>query len=230
MRLLMKELSIFIDESGDFGEYEQHCPYYLISMVFHDQSKDISSEVASLDSFLGDIGFSKDFYIHTGPVIRREREYKYMSLEMRRKLIAHLMGFFRKTNVLFEVFHIEKKHIMSPISAVDKLSKQISLFIQKHQTNFYKYVGIKIYYDTGQSEVTKIIGSVFNSLMQKVTYRKANPSRYKLFQVSDLFCTMELLRLKLRSNSLSKTEMVFFESKRNLQKQYLNPLRKKRYI
>lgn len=38
----MKELSIFIDESGAFGEYEQHSPYYIITMVFHDQAIPIS--------------------------------------------------------------------------------------------------------------------------------------------------------------------------------------------
>ena len=40
----MKTLSIFVDESGDFEEYEQHAPYYIVTMVFHDQSKDISSK------------------------------------------------------------------------------------------------------------------------------------------------------------------------------------------
>ena len=34
----MRELSIFVDESGDFGEYEKHSPYYIVSMVFHDQA------------------------------------------------------------------------------------------------------------------------------------------------------------------------------------------------
>lgn len=31
----MKELSIFIDESGDFGEYDHHSPYYIITMVWN---------------------------------------------------------------------------------------------------------------------------------------------------------------------------------------------------
>lgn len=44
----MKELSIFVDESGDFGEYKQHAPYYIITMVFHDQSNDISSNITML--------------------------------------------------------------------------------------------------------------------------------------------------------------------------------------
>lgn len=30
----MRELSVFIDESGDFGSYEPHCPYYIITIGF----------------------------------------------------------------------------------------------------------------------------------------------------------------------------------------------------
>ena len=36
-----KILSIFIDKSGDFGDYDFHSPYYYVTMVFHDQSDDI---------------------------------------------------------------------------------------------------------------------------------------------------------------------------------------------
>ena len=44
----MAELSIFIDESGDFGEYEAHSPLYLMTLVFHNQSKDISGGIEHL--------------------------------------------------------------------------------------------------------------------------------------------------------------------------------------
>ena len=33
-----KRLSVFIDESGDFGTYEVHAPYYLVSMILHNQN------------------------------------------------------------------------------------------------------------------------------------------------------------------------------------------------
>ena len=48
----MKELSVFIDESGDFGEYDDHAPYYIITMVFHDQSQAITDAVQKLDQEL----------------------------------------------------------------------------------------------------------------------------------------------------------------------------------
>lgn len=39
-----KVLSVFIDESGDFGPYEAHSPYYLVAMVLHNQDIDISDK------------------------------------------------------------------------------------------------------------------------------------------------------------------------------------------
>ena len=48
----MKELSIFIDESGDFGAYSKHSPYYIISMVFHNQSLNIDQAVLKLNQEL----------------------------------------------------------------------------------------------------------------------------------------------------------------------------------
>ena len=75
----MEELSIFIDESGDFGEYEQHSPYYIITMVFHDQAIPISEAVARLDRELDYIGLERHC-IHTGPIIRKEENYTLMTV------------------------------------------------------------------------------------------------------------------------------------------------------
>ena len=44
----MKELSIFIDESGDFGELLERPAYYLVTLLFHDQNKEIISNVKNL--------------------------------------------------------------------------------------------------------------------------------------------------------------------------------------
>ena len=41
----MKELSIFVDESGDFGDYAEHSSYYIISLIMHDQKNDIDADI-----------------------------------------------------------------------------------------------------------------------------------------------------------------------------------------
>ncbi len=37
----MKELSVFIDESGDFGDITERPAYYLVTLLFHDQKNAI---------------------------------------------------------------------------------------------------------------------------------------------------------------------------------------------
>ena len=68
----MHNLSIFVDESGDFGEYSHHSPYYIITMLVHDQDKDIKAVVQKHDSEIQALGYEKDFVIHTARLIRKE--------------------------------------------------------------------------------------------------------------------------------------------------------------
>lgn len=48
-KCFLEELSVFIDESGDFGDYSYHSPYYIITMVFHRQDVDIQEIIRSID-------------------------------------------------------------------------------------------------------------------------------------------------------------------------------------
>ena len=125
----MKELSIFVDESGDFGAYEPHAPFYLFTLVFHDQNNS----------------------------------------------------------------------------------------------------RIIVYYDNGQVELNKVLASVFTVMLPQSEFRKVIPADYRLFQVADLFCTLELICLKNQRHIMSKSEEAFFGSMRDMQKNYLKPMYKKRY-
>lgn len=91
----MKELSIFVDESGDFGAYDYRSPYYIISMVFHDQNIKIANELKKLENALSYMGLEKHC-VHAGPLIRQEAEYHFMEPENRVKVLKCLMAFFRK--------------------------------------------------------------------------------------------------------------------------------------
>ena len=74
-----KELSVFIDESGDFGDIQDNHENYLVTFVFHDQLDDISSEINTLEKKIKDLKLNVE-YIHTGPIIRREGIFQKWSL------------------------------------------------------------------------------------------------------------------------------------------------------
>ena len=87
----MKELSIFVDESGDFGELKERPAYYLVTFVFHEQDNDISNMVTKLEQSIKKAGFDFE-YIHTGPVIRREDVFSNYSIDERRKLLFKMLN------------------------------------------------------------------------------------------------------------------------------------------
>lgn len=131
----MKELSVFVDESGDFGEYDYHAPYYIISMVFHNQDIDISEDVQDLERDLKNLGWT-NHCVHAGPVIRSEEEYRGYELKDRQKILMKMMNFIRHLDVQFKSIYIDKKHIGDSIEATGKLSKQLAVIIRDNYAFF----------------------------------------------------------------------------------------------
>ncbi len=219
-------LSIFIDESGDFGEYQRHAPFYFVTMVLHEQRIDIAKNITALEEHLQNLGYLQHA-IHTGPLIRRESVYCYDRMEDRKKLFNALFHFARKLEINYVCVKINKAECVDIISMNAKLSRAIADVLCKHLQYFKKFERIIVYYDNGQIELTKIVTAVFHTLFSHVEFRKVQPVQYKLFQVADLICTIELLSLKAEMNSFSRSEKEFFGSVRDFKKNYYKPLRKK---
>ena len=68
-----------------------------------------------------------------------------------------------------------------------------------------KYDRIVVYYDYGQRELAKILITAFNTALNNVEIKKVIPANYKLFQVADMICTIELLAEKATRKIRTKT-------------------------
>lgn len=221
-----KTLSIFIDESGDFGSYSPHSPYYIVAMILHDQAQDLSKEISFFDSQILNSGYFPHA-IHTGPLIRRESIYSDFSREDRRHLFLILFHFIRKSKIQYTYIKLHKKNHKDIISLTAAISKELSNLLLSKESFFRSFDHIIIYYDNGQIELTKILISVFTSLLPYVEFRKVKPSEYKLFQAADFACTIELLAEKASQNQFSKSEIRFFGTISSFKKDFLKPFRKK---
>ena len=158
-----------------------------------------------------------------------EEIYTEMDIQDRRRIFNRMIAFVRQIDVKYHCFFIEKRKISDVVDATGMLSKQISQFIREHYEEFLSFDDVKIYYDNGQVEVSKILSSVFNALLPNPVFRKVMPTDYKLFQVADLLCSLKLVSLKMENNMFSKSEMMFFGNLRDLKKNYLKPLQKKEW-
>ena len=113
----MSELGIFIDESGSF-ERENSLrnnlsDLYIVSFLFHDKSLSIEKGVKSFEDFLLRNGLSKDFPIHTMPLIRQQKPYMLFNEEYRRKLFHRLFVLMSKLKLKHKTFVYDKKFCSS---------------------------------------------------------------------------------------------------------------------
>ena len=225
----MGELSVFIDESGDFGPYERHAPYYIITLLFHEQRFNISDQIEHLKRHLVEQGFPETHAIHSAPLIRREKDYSGMDLTARRKLFRSLFNFMRLCDISYKSFVFRKSEFADHDKMVSRISRDVSLFLRDNLSFLQGFDKIIVYYDNGQKEITNLVNTLFNAFLE-ADVRKVSPSEYSLFQAADMFCTLTLLEEKLAHEGLSKSEDEFFMGTRNLKKNYLKPIAKKRLL
>ena len=224
----MKELSIFIDESGDFGEYSKHSPFYIITMVFHDQRKDLSEEIIRLREEFINLGYEDDFVVHTGPLIRKEEIYYKLLPNDRRAIFTKLFFFTMKSEIKYRSFVYNKRKYDNSMELEARMTREIALFLRDNLAFFQEFNKVILYYDNGQKQITRILNSVFTDELSCYDIRRVMPKDYKLFQAADLICTLELMDAKCAYGELTKSEIAVFHSKRDLYKQFIRPLKSKR--
>lgn len=226
---MTKEISVFVDESGSFDYRDIASRYYLICLVFHDQESSISDAVIRFEAELENLGLSSSHCIHAGPLIRREQEYRNLTRDERRQIFAKMLAFTRKADITYHCFPIDKRFLTSTESMHDAILQQMLRFLINHAEMLNAYEKLKIYYDNGQAQVTSILKEAFAPFASRTEFvPDVSPSKFRLFQVADLLCTVELANLKLLAGDrLTDSEIAFFGSIQNLRKNYIKPLSRK---
>lgn len=225
----MKTLSIFVDESGDFGEYESHSPYYIVTMVFHNQSINLTPNIKTLNNTLTQMGYPGNQAIHTEPLIRREKPYQHFQPNERRAIFSKLYYFTLGCNIKYKSFIFRKDECENTFKLESKIVQNISRFFQDNLSFFHNYEKIILYYDNGQHQLNRILNTVLATQFTFYDIRKVIPSDYRLFQVADLICTLERLKIKSENQPLSNSEKLIFHSKRDLKKDFLKGIKKKEF-
>ena len=137
-------LSVFVDESGDFGPYKTHSPYYIIALVFHKQSNDISGDVQKLDVRLKNWGFA-NHTIHAGPLIRRESVYKAEETETRKQLFRALFQFTRIVDFKYVSIKLRKTTATDKEALTAHLSNDLKKQLALNEDFFLPFDKIIIY-------------------------------------------------------------------------------------
>ena len=131
----MRELSIFVDESGSDGLSDRH---YLLTVVMHDQSENIANSIAAYEGALRAKGLP-DIPFHASPLMNGKDQYSGLDLRTRKMMLGSFRVFFRHMPVKYHTFAYATKQFAS----LDKLAELQS------------YDMVKVYYDNGQHSIAR---------------------------------------------------------------------------
>ncbi|MEG1301223.1 MAG: hypothetical protein RSC93_11020 [Erysipelotrichaceae bacterium] len=106
------ELSIFVDESGDYGQFGNDIidfsdKFYIICLVFHEQNKSINKQIEFLNNKLTQRNFNYSM-IHCGPLIRKEYPFKNYKSENIQALLYDLICFVKNIDISYFPIIVDK--------------------------------------------------------------------------------------------------------------------------
>ena len=162
--LVLSVLSIHIDESGNLNLSNRQNPTYCLTMVFHNQDDDISTEISVLDEKLENIGWNETF-IHTMPLIRQDEPYAAFLREERIKIFTTFAAFVSALPIGYKTFFVTKTFYQNESQMEEAFVHQISSFINDKLEYFQHFDKIIIYYDRGQKIINSYLHSVAKSWM-----------------------------------------------------------------
>ena len=182
-----------------------------------------------LNNTLKQIGYGDEQAVHTEPLIRREPPYQYFQPNERRAIFSKLYYFTLSCDIKYKSFVFKKSEYENSFKLEARMARDLSQFLRENLEYFQNFEKVILYYDNGQHELNRILNTVLATQLADYDVRKVIPSEYRLFQVADLICTLELLKMKMEYGKLSNSEERIFHSKRDLKKDFLKGIRKKEF-
>ena len=155
-----------------------------------------------------------------------------MSREERRGIMRRMFVFTQKANITYRCFEIDKHFNTKDTAIHDSLLQQLLAFLVGNVSEFNSYDKLKVYYDNGQEQVSRLLREAFALFSARVEFvPDVSPDSYRLFQAADLACTLELVKAKLQATGkLSESENAFFGGAKSFRKNYLKMLERKRHL
>lgn len=222
----MSELSVFVDESGNLGRDSK---YYILSLVFHDQTVDVSGDIASYERLLRERGLQNKPF-HLVPLTHGNEAFANEDIEARTRYLFSFASFARRIPFRYKTFVYRKSEFADRTALGKKMKRDIIEFLFENLERFQEFDAVKIYYDDGQRLIANALHGAFEYALwqQALVYREATPSLYRLAQIADLVCGIEHAALKYERHEEGKTDLAFFGTWRDFKKNFLKKLRKHR--
>lgn len=223
---MARELSVFVDESGDRGGKAR---YYILTLVFHVQSEDIREAVGRYEESLvrNDL---PNVPFHSEPLLNGHGDYEYLTLGQRKKMLSSFAALVRYLPIRYSTFVYRRSEFEDPDGLSARMRRDISGLLFDHLGFFQSFDEVKVYYDNGQDIVRRALDRSIGFVLSKgvVDRRRTSMTDYRLEQVADYLCTVELAAVKYAAKEDGGTYNKFFGGVGAFKRNWLKQARRKR--
>lgn len=221
----MSELSIFVDESGDKST---HARYFILTLVLHDQNKGIAKDISIYEQSLtaADI---PNIPFHSEPLLNGHGAYEDLTLERRKKLLTSFASLVRFLPIKYKTFVYRRSHFDNLEKLAIRMKRDISSLFFGNLEFFQSFDRVKLYYDNGQDIVKRALYNSVESVLSKqaIEKKRTTMTEYRLAQVADYLCTIELAAVKYAAKENGGTYDKFFGGIGSFKKNWLKQARRK---
>ncbi len=221
-----RELSVFADESG---EKRRHSKYYLLTLVFNDQSDNILKAIGTYEELLRTAGLP-NIPFHSEPLLNGHGTYGGLDLSSCKKPLNTFGVLVRQPPVSYRTFIYRRNEFEDPTALSIRMKRDISTLLFDNFAFFQSFDNVKVYYDNGQDIIKQALDQSIGFMLSKnvVEWRRTSMADYRLEQVADYLCTIELAALKYAAKENDGTYDKFFGSVGSFKKNWLKQARRKR--
>ena len=224
----MAKLGIYVDESG---EQEGASKYYLLTLVFLDDSDNINSQIDSYEGSLRAKGLPR-IPFHASPLMNGNDDYAHLELQTRKRLLNAFNVFVQNLPVKYATFAYKRKWFAGVDVLGEALRKDVASFLMGNLEKLQKFSDVIVHYDGGQEVVTnalkRAMGDIFSSGV--VSFCKDSFRQNVLLQAADYFCALELARIKYENHEETSTDLKIYGYVGTFKNNYLKQAKRKRLL
>lgn len=140
------------------------------------------------------------------------KDYEFLNIEQRKVMLAYFSSFVRKLPISYITFVYRRSQFEDPARLMERMGRDISSAMIEHLGFFQSFDNVKVYYDNGQDIVKQALDRSVGKVLSKgvVRRRKTSMTDYRLEQVADYLCTIELALVKYEAEENGETYNKFF--------------------
>lgn len=203
--------------------------YYLLTVVFHDQGEDVRQYFDRYEQDLSAKGLP-DIPMHASPLLNGHGDYEDIDPKTRKRLLMSFLFMARRLPIRFHTFSYRKSEYPDPVALEGRIKRDLVNLLFDHLAYFQSFESVKIYYDGARHEVTQALRAAVSYALSKeaIVYRDANYRDFRLFQVADLLCTLELTGIKYENHAETATDRRAFGDARSFNRNFMRKFDKLR--